>query len=142
MDKVTSEIERTTIQFPRILNLRRVNDLFSHISKELPARVYYGAELNVRFNEGISPEQEQYIKKRESFIGRVGGMITTFKPYVSTQYTLEQGGKSRRFFDTLRFMITPGYDLEELNPEEVELMDRTKRAAERYFSEHPGFSFK
>jgi len=132
---------QTIVQFPRILNLRRAEDLMSYVSANVPARVFYQAEIAGQFNEGITPQQEGYFSRSDKYVRDITGRITRFKPFAGTQFRFEHGGKSGRYFDSLVFE-TPGYDrLDEINPGELRLMDSVREAIDDYFAEHPRVKF-
>ncbi|MDD5699922.1 MAG: hypothetical protein PHH00_01875 [Candidatus Nanoarchaeia archaeon] len=130
----SSGLEKITINFPRILNLRRIKELLVYVSKEVQAKINYSVGLNGRINECASPEDESLgVGKTEEYVERISGTIIVPKDFVFVQFNLQQGGKSHTYFDKLRF-DTGSYDFDELNPQVVALMDKVREKVEGYFS--------
>ncbi len=132
--KEPSELERITINFPKILNLRRIKELLAYISKEVSAKISYSVMLRGVLNEGaVFPEEESFAIKRDEYIDNIAGVITTPKDLISVPFIFKRGGRSHRYFDKLKFNIG-AYDFNEVNPRQIALMDNVREKVKEYFS--------
>lgn len=127
-------LEKITINFPRILNLRRIKELLAYVSKEIPVRIAYSVGLKGHINECASSKDEFFdTAKREEYVESINGTIIAPRGFVCVQFSFKQGGKSHTYFDKLRFETGP-YDFDEINPKEVALMDMVREKVQGYFS--------
>lgn len=127
---------QTIVQFPRILNLRRLDDMFDYIAEHVPARVNYVGEVSNIFDGLIPDETRKVFKTRDKEYGEIRGTVRTSNPFAGTMFRVEHGGKSEKYFDKLVFE-TPGKDgLEEISQEELDLMDKVRETIDDYFAEN------
>jgi len=129
-DKKTSLEEITRIIFPTDITPREVGVLLEHIAKSLNCTFKYQEQVN----HSIQPEDSKVTHNHETI--RMDGMIHTIPPSL----TILSFGLTRvltdkeSLYSALKFFTTPGYDIEEINPPELLLMDKIGQAIDTYFT--------
>lgn len=120
--------QRTTIGFPRDVTSSEAQKLFKHLCGNLNCIAKYAEETIVSIANGHTGEEERYT-------GKIAGSIIEFEPpLVSVDFSLYRNpGQWKESFDGIKFHTPPGYEIEEINPEELDLMDKIRGETGRYF---------
>ncbi len=126
-------LERTTITFPRRV---REKELFKFIVRTLDGidityhldkSVFVGNRLKTRTDE--VPVRAHY--------NRITGVVCS----VRDDADFECFKKSTRVYGSgfygIKFFTTPSYELSEIPPSRLKLMDSVRTTVEKYFSAHP-----
>jgi hypothetical protein len=118
--------KRTTITFPGSIDARAVLELFKHISKELGNNARLYGNFSGFFNFSCGSSDERYVSEMSGNIVQRGITAVNFSLLRDENNIL--GG-----FSDLRFNTPPGYDLEEVNPRELELYDEVRYYLDNFF---------
>jgi len=131
-NKQLSLEERTTISFPHTIIPREVGALLDYVSKELKCDVRYQEEVNhsIQASRENSPQvHSQEVVKIE------GQMIITHLELILLSFNLIRNITDRGSrYSGLKFFMIPGYDLDEINPSELNLMDYVRQSIDAYFN--------
>ena len=131
MNELEELLDKTTIEFPHAIDGKEAYKLLKGISENLDCRVYGASTEHYNFNSAGNNER---------YISDIKGTISyyTENSIVTTSFSFSRDmGEELGNFSGLKFFTPPGYDLDEIDSNEVELYDKVRGAAKKYFSEHP-----
>lgn len=118
-------IERTTIRFPRSLDEEEIKNMVKSLLE--PDRGY---KFRLTQSGFFNAERDN----SEDYINNISGTITRTEPFGIAQINFELGHEEDYpSFSGARFFTTPGYDWEEISPDERSLIDDLKSDIESYF---------
>ena len=123
---IEEAIERGTIKFPFAISLEKTEQLLQYVAKNLPADIHYKASYHGQFSH------EECQDGSVSLSGTINHLepsssFDSFESILSQQdYTMISG---------IRFIMIPGYDLDEYRQEAVELWDQVRTEVEKYFND-------
>ena len=142
MSSFTRLEERTTIPFPRPVRIEELRRLFDVVAERVPCEFNYLTELLEKIGDYHRASGEPF--PRECYVRSLNGTVmmkegrATFTCERDTDYDAPSGPVT--FFTMLRFLTTPGYDLEELSErysDDLGLMDIVRQHITAYFAACP-----
>ncbi|GEM_PF-4726349 len=136
---------RIVVNFPHLIGMDELESMFDMVSRGANCEFDYKTVVQERRGR-IDPEtgrlaNEKYVKEIIGFIARKNGRSVSFRCELDNDHEHPKGPQTR--VAKLRFLITPGYTLAELNGkiyDDSETMDAVREQIGRYFAAHPAVS--
>ncbi len=113
-----------TVQFNKIVGSNKVIDLFRHICQETGCQISYD-EVNKVFMK-VKEDKERFKKYTAKIMG---SMKSPEIPMVKFSLLVQANG-----FGALQFSTRGAYKLYQIDPKELEFMNKVKESIERYLS--------
>ena len=122
-------IKRTTINFPKPLNLKQSEKLFDYISRNLPANLNYTVE--VHNDTYYNSEKKKALKSKGPV--KITGTISNAKKVMSfDSFRTENKGEDYTHLYSIKFNHLFS-NLSEYRPEVIGLWDDVRNLTEKYF---------
>ena len=122
MNTLDELIAASTVTFPRPITVSNFENFLRNLSKD-GLRINYTVERYQSLDHG----------KNNDGTRKVQGGITRMNPLVISSFHTEPAHDTS-YLGSMHFFTTPGYDLEELNPDELALFKEVKERAATYFA--------
>jgi hypothetical protein len=130
IDEIT---KRSTIEFPRPLDLEETESLMEYIAKSMPANVAYEKSSHVEMYHVDNVAAFAVFREQGSVA--LGGTITTLACAEFDSFSCTPSLEDCTKIDKMRFNTIPGYTLEEHRKEVVRLWDSVRHTVLEYFSQ-------
>lgn len=129
LDEVT---ERSTVEFPKLINLREAEDLLKYIARNSKVDIHYNKSTNVR----LLPAKHEDMMMRKAYCDNINGTIYSLERLMTNEdFVMKPNSSDDYEFKDLKFFNTPGWELSEYRKEAVQLWDDVKRVALEYFKQ-------
>ena len=123
--------ELTNVPFPWEISAGDFEKIAETIVRNPSIRVSYEELHCININDETEDSDKRYVS-------RISGSFTQINPLAIATFTLHGRNNNehcKRFY-SLGFITTIGYQIDELNPEEVKLIKSLKEKIESYFMEN------
>ena len=123
-------IDRSTINFPNLLNENQVEEFFEYLAKN---------SIKVKYNSTFSgimmlnDSGELYQNKN---CLEISGTMREINSGGNSSFECPTKIMGKNTFEGIRFQTTPGYDLEDHNLRDVKLWAKVRGLTQEYFSKY------
>ena len=124
----------TTTRFPKDITAKAAEELLRNICNDLSCSVNYQEEIIGKLGY-VSDQNGKYVDKVSGTFIPSRGKWDHWLVIAPFHLFREPKREWSPDFSGLRFFTTPGYDLDELNPHEIDFMGKVKKYIANYFSD-------
>lgn len=124
-------VERTTINFPRIVDVDYLAQFFSSICRDLGYEITYELKRSISVGSRYSGKKTGGAK---NLAASVSGIIYARDSSNSARFSCIKSPRTHVVFSAIKFDTIPGYEIEEHDYREVQIWDNVRMYATRYFA--------
>jgi len=125
-------LEKTTIKFPKPLNLKGSEKLLEYISKKLPGDVNYTVNYYSHF---LYNKERKKSLKSNGTIGITANIISSKEAMAFWDTSMLSSNENLSRLSSMEFSKVPGWDIADYRPEVQGLWDDVRKIVEDYFKE-------
>lgn len=128
-------LDKSTIQFPRLLPRDEAEELIGYIARRLPVRVHYRTQYS-RLMNFHDPDTPDKLLIKECAVSVVGDIEMVRNSMAFDTFCMEPSNGDTSKLETMRFQLVPGWELGEYRKDVRALWAYTRRAVNSYFRNH------
>lgn len=125
-------LDKTTIKFPKPLNLKGSEKLLKYISEKLPGDVNYTVNY---YNHLLYDRERKKFVKSNGTLNITANIISSKEVMAFWDISMLSSDQNLSRLSSIEFAKVPGWDIGDYRPEVQRLWDDMRKIVENYFKE-------
>lgn len=130
--------EKSTITFPRSVDLKEAEGLLMYVAMTLPAHVHY----NVHYFRSISSLDGESFGVQDGTLKIIASVHSLKNPMAFDTFHIDSSTEDPSRLELIGFQMVPGWELSDYRPEIRQLWGDTRRIVQGYFATREGIGNK